>query len=66
MAQKTSISFNKEQLETLKEALEMLPLAKSVDILTIVEDNLEHLNECEEYNRNQDNYDKPCINEKGY
>ena len=66
MAQKTSISFNKEQLETLKEALEMLPFAKSVDILTIVEDNLEHLNECEEYNKIQENYDKPCINERDY
>lgn len=66
MAQKTSISFNKEQLEILKDALELLPLVQSVDILTIIEENLEHLNECEEYNRNQDNYDKPCINEKDY
>ena len=66
MAQKTSISFNKEQLEILKEALELLPLVQSVDILTIIEENLEHLNECEEYNKIQDNYDKPCINEKDY
>ena len=66
MAQKTSISFNKEQLEILKEALELLPLVQSVDILTIIEENLEHLNECEEYNKIQENYDKPCINERDY
>ena len=66
MAQKTSISFNKEQLEILKEALELLPLVQSVDILTIIEENIEHLNECEEYNKIQENYDKPCINERDY
>ena len=66
MAQKTSISFNKEQLEILKEALELLPLGQSVDILTIIEENLEHLNECEEYNKTQEDYEKPCINVRDY